>query len=250
MKNQLDYSEFIERYLDGEMGGQELVWFEKELDSNEALQKEVRLRKKVNQAIGDEHFMNYSKELEEAYAAFSNSGDNQNGKRRKYIVSGSVLISVITAFILILSLTGKQYTNQKIFERYYKPYEPGVTFRSAGGEVNSDLAMAMKYYESENYSEALKLFEKVLKTEPDRIGLNFYSGISQMEVKEYTDAGKSFDKVIQDRYNMFIEQAEWYLGLCYIITNQDTKAVNLFEKISKEKGFYSKDATKILRKIK
>jgi tetratricopeptide (TPR) repeat protein len=249
MKNQLDYSEFIERYLDGEMTGQELIWFEKELDSDEWLQKEVRLRQKVNQAILDEDSMRFGDELENAYAAFMDNSGSHSHRKRKIIIGGSVLATAIVAFILILGLTSREYTNEQLFERYYKPYESNMTFRSADNELNPDLVLAMQLYENENYNEALKLFERILQNDPKRVGLNFYSGISQMEIKEYDQAGRSFNKVIDDRYNMYMEQAEWYLSLCYIITNQDDKAVRLLEKISSDNGFFHKEAVKLLRKL-
>lgn len=250
MKSQINYSEFIERYLDGEMTGQELIWFEKELDSNEWLQKELNLRKKVNQAILDESTMKYKYELEEAYAAYMDDGEGSSGRKRKFIVAGSVLVSVLAGVILILNLTGKQYSNEQLFDRYYRSYEPNTTYRSADNELNSDLVMAMQFYENREYHEALKVFERILVSDPSRIGLNFYSGVSQMEIKDYERAGKSFGKVIDDRYNMYMEQAEWYLSLCYIITEQDVKASHLLEKIINDNGYYQKEARGILRKLR
>ena len=71
-----------------------------------------------------------------------------------------------------------------------------------------------------------------------------------METKEYELAGKSFGKIIDDRYNMYIEQAEWYLSLCYVITDQEDKAIMLLEKIIDENGYYHKKARSVLRKLK
>jgi tetratricopeptide (TPR) repeat protein len=249
MKNQINYSEFIERYLDGEMTGKELVWFEKEFDSNEWLQKELRLRKKVNQAILDEDSMRFNDELEDAYAAYVHNNESSSGGKRKIVIGGTVLASLVAALILILSLTGKQYTNEQLFERYYKTYESNLTFRSGDNELNHDLDLAMQLYENKDYTRALELFETILQNDPDRVGLNFYSGISQMEIKEYYQAGKSFQKVLDDRYNMYMEQAEWYLSLCYLITNRDDKAVKLLEKIRNDKGYYHQEARKLLRKL-
>jgi tetratricopeptide (TPR) repeat protein len=249
MKNQINYPEFIERYLDGEMTGQELVWFEKELDSSEWLQKELILRKKVNEAILDEDIMKFNDELDDAYAAYVHNGENSSSRKKKIVIGGTVFASVVTALILILSLTGKQYTNEQLFERYYKTYPSNLTFRSADNELNPDLVLAMQLYENKNYTRALELFETILQTDPDRIGLNFYSGISRMEIKEYDQAGKSFKKVVDDRYNMYMEQAEWYLSLCYLITNQDDKAVNLLEKIRNDRGYYHHEARKLLRQL-
>ena len=65
MKNDLNYAEFIERYLDGEMGKDEQIWFENELDANPELQKELELRRNINCAIQEKEVMQLRSQLEE-----------------------------------------------------------------------------------------------------------------------------------------------------------------------------------------
>lgn len=42
----------------------------------------------------------------------------------------------------------------------------------------------------------------------------------------------------------------WYLGLCYLKTNQVEEAKKIFEIISDNKSYNNKKASKILRKLK
>ena len=49
---------------------------------------------------------------------------------------------------------------------------------------------------------------------------------------------------------MYIDQAEWYLGLCYVKTGQNQLAREQFKEIARSNSFYSKDARKIKRGIK
>ena len=249
MKNQIDYSEFIERYLDGEMSGHELTWFEKELDSNEWLQSELNLRKKVNMAILKDKFMQYRDELEEAYAV-TQGGENVIPRKRKRVYwGGSLVATILIAAVLYFSLSESNVSHEKLFNQYYKPFESNMTFRSADNNLNSSLSKAMQLYENKNFADALVLFEEILQSDPDRVGLNLYSGISRMELHEYEKAGTSFDKVINDQFNLYIEQAEWYLSLCYIITNQNDKAVQLLDKIVDNKSYNYKAAKRILKKL-
>ncbi|MBN2519711.1 MAG: tetratricopeptide repeat protein [Bacteroidales bacterium] len=250
MKNQLEYSEFIERYLDGEMTGHELIWFEKELDANDQLQSELHLRKKVGNAIADHRLIDFRKELDEAYALYQEStGVAHTRPKRLFQVAGVMSVALLAVF-LVLNLTMKNVNNQRLFDKYYEPYEANMTFRAADVDMNATLKTAMQYYENKNFTEALKLFEQILQSDPGRVGLNFYSGISRMEMKEYESAGTSFNKVVDDKYNLYIEQAEWYLSLCYIVTGQDEKALELLEGIVTNKKYNYKEARKLMRRLK
>ncbi len=250
MKNQLDYSEFIERYIDGEMGDSELVWFQKELDENPGLLHELSLRKKVNHAILQDDYMHYREELEEVFETAGIEKGGVPGGKVFRMVLGSIITIVLIGAIIFINSFNNQVSSEKLFEKYYHPYEASMNFRSATTGSEADLNLAMQKYKSGDFKGALVLFEKILDSDPSRIGLNLYSGISSMEIKQYDHAGKSFSRVIDDKYNMYFEQAEWYLGLCYLVTDKNGKATDLFEKIKEQHSYYSKQAGKILRKLK
>ncbi len=157
---------------------------------------------------------------------------------------------MIIGSLLVLFLRNKSYSNEEIYAMYYRPYEATMNFRSADANINSDLRTAMKYYENKDFRNALVLFEKILNDDSSRIGLNLYSGISHMEVKEYNDANSNFQKIIDDKYSLYIEQAEWYLGFCYLMTDNTDKAKRQFKQIAGQNGFYTDRAIEILNKMK
>ena len=70
-----------------------------------------------------------------------------------------------------------------------------------------------------------------------------------MEIKQYDEANKNFKRIIDHKANAFIESAEWYLGLCYLMTNDNLKAREVFEDIASSDGYYKKEARRILKKI-
>jgi len=53
---------------------------------------------------------------------------------------------------------------------------------------------------------------------------HFYSGASFQETGQYKNAINEYQMVINDKDNLFIEQAQWYIGLCYLQTNDSKKA--------------------------
>ncbi len=76
------------------------------------------------------------------------------------------------------------------------------------------------------------------------------SGVSNMELSQYKMASGSFKKVLDHNDNLFIEDAQWYLGFCYLKTENTNKAIDQFTKIAISTSSRKEKARKILKKIK
>jgi tetratricopeptide (TPR) repeat protein len=150
----------------------------------------------------------------------------------------------------VLYYTTGRTSAEEIYTKYYKPYEMSMRVRSADNSTNKMLTKAISLYDSGNFKEAAVLFEKVLACDSTKMAINLYSGISSMEIKEYNDADRSFNRIIDHNNNPYIEQAQWYLGFCYLMTNKTKLARQQFKAIANSNSFYKKDADKIYRKIK
>jgi hypothetical protein len=161
------------------------------------------------------------------------------------------LTAVMVAFAggLLFLLSNHNMDNREIYETYFSPAEPGLTYRSEENAADLELRTAMHDYENGAYERALRGFESVLRSDSTRIGLNLYSGISQMEIERYSDANTSFHAIIDNNYILYIEQAEWYLAFCYLMTNNREKAEEQFGMIADQNGYYQHQARKILKKI-
>ena len=79
---------------------------------------------------------------------------------------------------------------------------------------------------------------------------NLYSGISLMETEKYLKASKSFQTIITNNNNLFIEQSKWYLAMCYIRMNNTNKAKTILNELVNEDSFYKKPARKVLKELK
>jgi tetratricopeptide (TPR) repeat protein len=159
------------------------------------------------------------------------------------VIAGILVIGSIALF------SGKNLTSEEIIDQYYKAYEPITNQRSLLTESNNDLDLAMEYYSAHDFKNAAILFSKVVISNPKDMQSTLLNGISNFENKEYPEAKQSFGNVIDDNNNLYIDQAEWYLALCYLNTNELVKAKQLFEAIVKEEGIYKNGARKILRKM-
>lgn len=79
---------------------------------------------------------------------------------------------------------------------------------------------------------------------------HFYAGAALQETGKYRQAINKYETVIVDNDNLFTEQAQWYIALCYLRTNENKKAYIQFDKIAKKEGFYQFKAKAIVRKMK
>jgi tetratricopeptide (TPR) repeat protein len=244
-----DYSYFIERYISCEMNESEKLWFIKEMQGNDELRCEVDLRKKSDEILKKQAIISLRTKLAEL--------ENGRQQRVKYAIVRRIALlkyaAVFAGAALITSLilfTGNTLTSEEVVNQFYKSYEAPSSQRSFDLNSNTDYILGLKYYNLKDYRNAAYQFAKVLEKNPDDMQTHLLSGVSNMEEKRYSDAKRSFTTVIDDNNNLFIESAKWYLALCYLKTEENIKASQLLVSIRKEGGLYSREAKKILRKIK
>lgn len=93
-----------------------------------------------------------------------------------------------------------------------------------------------------NYKKALSRFETILKTYPEDINSNFYSGYCLFNLGEYNTSILYFEKSINSEYNNFDEESEWMIAQCYLLKGNKSKAKILLQKIIDRNGYYSSQA--------
>ncbi|MFO7619772.1 MAG: tetratricopeptide repeat protein, partial [Bacteroidales bacterium] len=100
-----------------------------------------------------------------------------------------------------------------------------------------------------DYRRAAVYFSKVLENNPKDMESTLLQGVSNFEISNYPESKQLFTSVIDDNNNLFIEDARWYLALCYFRTDEEMKAIGQLQEIKKSSSIYKSDAKKILRKI-
>lgn len=253
MKQENDFSLLIDRYMNGEMEKEELNWFEGEIINDKTLAAEIKLQYEIGSSILDEEEMDLRAQLvrieQEVIPKKVRFVQFKNFNKGAAAAVASILLLLAVAAWLLLS-HGAPKSNDQLFARYYEPYRSLASVRSGDLIVDNIITSAMQKYEQGDFSTALSLFEQVLVTDSKDATSRFYQGISFMETQKYQNAGNSFHTVIDHRDNLFLEQAQWYLGLCYLKTDETEKAKDQFNRIASIKGHYSKNANKILRALR
>jgi len=252
MKEKINYPEFIDRYLDNDLSGPELNWFEKELDSNSELHAELKLQKELNEALGQDDILDLREKLNVIHEMVDPEPNRKKIKKTFSenwvgIAAASAVILVAIGFLLSNSINPAR-TAEELFDQHYEPYIVPTNYRSAT-DINNVFHMALVEYGNQDYQKALQLFEKVLFEDESRMDVTLLTGISNLEIENYNKANNSFTKVIDQNDNLFIEQAEWYLALCYLKTGEQEKAHLQFGKIITDNSLYKEEAEDILNKL-
>ena len=244
----MDFSYFIERYNAGEMSDSERQWFLKELDENEKLRNEVKLRKLTDEVLGKQQIISLRTKLSAIEKRRWADLYARRTLKPVYLKFAAVIAGVVLLGSVFL-FTGRNLSSDDIINRYYKAYEFPTAQRSAQAGTNDDFSQALEFYNKHEYGKAALLFNKVLAGNSEDMPSEFLHGMANFEEKKYPVAEKSFNKVISDKDNYFIEDAQWYLALCYLKTDRE-KALKQFEVVRDEGSIYSKDAKKIIKNLK
>ncbi len=253
MNNQIDYSGLIDKYLNKKMEKEELRWFTREMKAYPSLAEEVRLQKEIGEAILNEETLAFRAQISSLFDKKTNG--NTRAKSKKIRIPGTVRVAVASLAALVMMGAGiwfytyRTIEPDKLFETYYEPYDGVMNVRSGNSEVAGLLSAAMQKYEQREFESALLLFETVLANDRNNVTSRFYSGISSMETDRFNNAEMSFNEIIQHEDNLFIEHAEWYLGLCYLKTGKIEEAEQLFSAIAGNDGYYSNQARRITRRL-
>lgn len=216
----IDYSYFIERYISGEMEGSEKKWFEKELESNASLQGELKLRRKTDSVLVKHDLIDLRNKL----AAIEKQRAQTmvvEGRRKS---TGYRFAAALAALILlggVYLVTSTKTSNESIYRSNFTAYEPVVTSRSAQSSI------------SKIQMESLLVL-----------------GVNQMRLKNFENAESQFVTIIKDGDNLLMDNAQWYLALCYIKTNETSLARTQLETIINSNSIYRDKAKKIIRKLK
>ncbi len=235
----------IDRYITGKLEDTELWEFKTNLSNNPGFAQEVELRKELYSTISNKRKMQLLKTLRNI---------NQEGNTKKVLIS-SWKFRAIAASIVVLMVVGStlmsnyiknnNLSNKDIYNEYFVDEGSLLLTRAAYDMDISSTKAGVILYDNKKYDEAIRLF----KATPDNVMTTFYCGLSYMKINDFDNAEKQFIRLIKNKDNIFVDQAEWNLGLSYLANNKVKQAIRIFEKISSENGAYKLQATNILDEI-
>jgi len=245
--------EEIEGYIYNELSEEEMASFETELSSNKNLADEIELIRNIDLALKESEVMQLRNNLQDIAAKIASEKQTELSFVTRFRARKVILSSIAASLILLLGITGlltRQASHDKLYQKFYAAYNISGINRSANESADKTLSIALQKFDNQDYEVTIDLLNEVTSRNQNNMVAHFYTGASLQETGKYQDAISEYQKVILDKDNLFIEQAQWYIGLCYLQTNENKKAYKQFKKIAETQGFYQPKAQAILRKMK
>ncbi len=171
---------------------------------------------------------------------------HQLTRRIGYSVAAAVLfLSLLT----IKSLT-TTYSGGNIYDKYYEPLEAN-TYRLRGSSQNGQekLQEGIDLYISKDYAKAETAFGQIENIKENQSEILLYSGLSKMQQGNYSGAISLFEDLLT-KQDLFVPEIQWYLGLCYLKTGDNLKALPLMESLAQTEGLYKTKAHLILKDLR
>jgi len=245
--------EEIEGYIYNQLSDEQLTSFEAELSENKDLQAEINLIRSIDLAINESDVMQLRGNIQNIAGQIAAEKQTERSFTGKFKARKVVYAAIAASLIIMLSISGllsRQASQGELYQKFYTTYQPTGINRSASLTSNKTLSEGLQKFDNQDYQTAINLFQKVIENDQSNMVGHFYAGVSLQETGKYLKAINQYQTVLTDKDNLFVEQANWYIGLCYLQTSEDRKAYSQFKKIADNKGFYQQKAQAILRKMK
>ena len=235
----------VDRYVSGEMVGEERTSFEERMRHHAQLAEQVHLHRDVIMGIE----LHYMQELKLTLAQ-SDIAKKKTPWKQILGIAASVLLLAglgIGGYYYLLENESSQ------FEAYYQPYPNIITETNRGDASAADqIQRAMQWYELGEYASAVAVFDSILASAPaDTVqsSLLFYRGIAHLELNQTTQAIQDLDQAIENPNERLAEAAQWYLALAYLRAGQVTPAQEKLQAIQTAGGTYAGQAGELLREV-
>jgi tetratricopeptide (TPR) repeat protein len=111
------------------------------------------------------------------------------------------------------------------------------------------LGSALEKFVQNNFKNALKDLRIILSQYPNDLNADFYSGLCYYNLGKWRKAIQCFTNAKNHKINAFQEEAAWYLAISLVKNGDEKEAIELFNEIEKNKGFYAARAAEVLKKI-
>ncbi|MBU0765112.1 MAG: hypothetical protein KJ607_09790 [Bacteroidetes bacterium] len=189
-------------------------------------------------------------ELDKAYENFIMTEKMAVRRKNKlvYYAAASVLIIIIFLSVCFIFSERKRLSPDEVFGKYYISYLPAKNYRSS--EPGKDLLQqAINLYQSGKCMEAINLLNDSMPGD-DRIQIiNFYKGVSYMELREYDMASDMFRYVLNNDPNQLKDACKFYLALTCLKRNEVEEAGRLLNELKGSVGHYKNKAVEILEEL-
>ncbi len=225
MKEELKY-ELIESYLNGDLKGEALSDFERELQTDSGLKAEVELHRDIEIAMINKKDIPFIQTMNDIHQKAATTTSQQEvtkmpgtGKIAKRPILRYIAIAAVAA-ALLLAIFGRQFLMQDISPMQLSENTIGTTLTLStarsddGATVDQLLKEGYDKLDKGQYAEALALLEQVKTDTPDADAA-LGTGYANLYLAQYDKAVSIFQNISNNKPGVK-DIADWYLAHTYL----------------------------------
>ncbi|WP_298365269.1 CDC27 family protein [uncultured Lutibacter sp.] len=241
---ELKYIKF-DNYLNKELTGEELLSFEKKLQSDADFKQEFEIYKALNSSLSSKY------ENEEEETKLRNTLSNLGATFIKEEKKETKVISLMRYRKLMVAASIALLIGFFIFKNGDPVYSDfsnhGNLELVVRGDSNETLLKAQDAFNNKNYKTAFAQLIVLEKEFPNDIEIKLYKGISLLELDKFQEAETIFDSISKGN-SVFKYKATWYKALNLLKQKQFETCEEVLKTIPESAEEYDL-ASKLLRKL-
>lgn len=226
----MDHQEKLDRYIKGQLQGTDLTDFQREINNNPMLAKEVKKHQVIAKGIeayGNEKLKQHLKQFRAGMLEESKPQKKSTGKIIRFIIAAAAAVAFL---IFMRQLWPQAATSQQLFAQSYEVYD--ASFSSRDTDAAIDLAQAEKLYKSKAYQQAIPLLENAVQQQSTNAQLQLALGNAYLLNEQAPKAIPLFQSIINRNDALYGDQAKWYLALTYLKLEQTANCKQLIEQLA------------------
>ena len=248
--------EKIDDYVLGNLSGTELQDFEARLQTDSDLRYEVEQQQLIRKALSDKESMGFRKLLAAIDEKVTADSKTPTIKMTKDLPashkSSWKFWKIASVFVVLIGLTCAIWfwpkNDSNLFNDYYTPYPATDLTRGENVTSSTTDAKLASYYRKGKYDQTISLLEDKLKNNPSDERLKLYLGNSYLNTDQEEKALLLFETF--ENTSSYFYDAQWFAALTYIKINSPEKAMPILTTLSENINLYRNKALEILNKLK
>ena len=245
---EFDY-DMINRYLEGEMNGEEMNAFEEQMQQDAELQNEVALMKDVNETLKIKlHPGENEQALRNSLQGISAEYFSKETKETKIILFRQRRWITAAAAVLIMALiltVWQPWKKEDLYKQYASIQMPGIAER--GIPADSLLKPAVENFNNKKFAAAIPSFESILKDDSQNAFVQYYYAIALLQNGE-TQKSRTQLAGLYNGMSLFKYDAAFYIALSYLKEKNKPGCKEWLNKIPADAGVYDK-AMELLKNL-
>ena len=253
----------IEAYLRKNTTDEQMVAFEKKMNTNPKLKKQVDLSRELSNHFNEKQETStliqneYANELkdflnsEDAIKIKQQLEEAKSKYKKKPLFHKNLIIGLAANIVLLMSIFfafqyQKNISPQELYATYYNAKDlPSVASRD---DVTSTIQEAVNAFQQEEYQTSMKLLNSLKNNEgATDVAPLLYRGVIYIQLEEYSQAITTFNKVISSN-SLDATKGIWFKALAYLKEGNTTAAKNTLLEL-KEVDFNYAKAQQLLKEL-